>query len=78
MAVSLTVDCLAELRWWRDNLHRILSSPIRVTSLGSPFESTAESDASDTGVGAVIFVDGASAVGSNLVAALLALATARV
>ena len=75
-AVALTADCIAELRWWGDNLHRILSSPIRDTPLGSPFDSTTESDASDTGVGAVTFVDGSSAVASTLVAALLALAPA--
>jgi hypothetical protein len=75
-AVLLTAYCLAELRWWKDNLHRIRGSPIRDTPLGSPFDSTTESDASDTGVGAVTFVDGASAVASTLVAALLALAPA--
>ena len=75
-AVLLTVDCLAELRWWRDNLRRISGCPIRDTPLGAPFDSTTESDASDTGVGAVTFVDGASAAASTLVAALLALAPA--
>ena len=73
-AVLLTADCLAALRWWRDNLLRISGQPIRDTPLGSPFDSTTESDASDTGVGAVTFVDGASAAASTLVAALLALA----
>jgi hypothetical protein len=70
-AVSLTADYLAELRWWRDSLHRISSSPIRDTPLGSPFDSTTESHASDTGVRAVTSVDGSSAVASTLVAALL-------
>ena len=73
-AVALTADCMAELRWWGDNLHRILSSLIRDTPLGSPFDSTKESDASDTGVGAVTLVDGSSAAASTPVAALLALA----
>jgi hypothetical protein len=75
-AVFLTADCLSELRWWQSNLHRISGCPIRDTPLGSPFDSTTESDASDTGVGAVTFVDSASAVASTLVAALLALAPA--
>ena len=46
--------------------------------LGQPFDSTIESDASDTGVGAVTFVDGAGAAASTLVAALLALAPAAI
>ena len=75
-AVLLTEDCIAELRWWEENLRRISSQPIRDTPLGSPFDSTTESDASDTGVGAVTFVDGASAAASTLVAAMLALAPA--
>jgi hypothetical protein len=74
--VLLTEDCVAELRWWQENLRRISSQPIRDTPLGSPFDSTTESDASDTGVGAVTFVDGASAAASTLVAAMLALAPA--
>ena len=61
---------------WGDNLSRVSRSPIRDTPLGSPFDSTTESDASDTGVGAVTFVDGTSAAASTLVAALLALAPA--
>ena len=75
-AVLLTDICLAELRWWRDNLLRINGRPIRDTPLGSPFDSTLESDASDTGVGAVAFADGPSWAASTLVAALLALAPA--
>ena len=75
-AVLLTDICLAELRWWRDNLLRVNGRPIRDTPLGSPFDSTMESDASDTGVGAVTFVDGPAWAASTLVAALLALAPA--
>jgi hypothetical protein len=75
-AVLLTAGCRAELLWWRANLHRISGCPIRDTPLGSPFDSTTESDASDTGVGAITFVDGAAAAASTLVGALLALAPA--
>jgi hypothetical protein len=45
-AVLLTADCLAELpvRWWRDNLRRVCSSPIRDTPLGSPFGVTGDEE----------------------------------
>ena len=75
-AVTLTADCLAEMAWWLANLGRISVSPIRDSPLGAPFDSTTESDASDTGVGAVTFVEAASAMASSLVAALWALAPA--
>ena len=76
--VSLSGECITELRWWASNLRRICSLPIRDVPLGRPFDSTIESNASDTGVGAVTFVEGAGAAVSTLVAALLALAPAGV
>ena len=72
--VILTADCLAELAWWARNLGRINGSPIRVRPLEGHFDSVIESDASDTGVGAVVYVSGLAAASSALVAALLALA----
>ena len=76
--VTLSSECITELRWWAANLHRISARPIRETPLGHPFDSTIESDASDPGVGAVAYLDGAGAAASTLVAALLALAPSAV
>ena len=76
--VSLTGECLAELDWWLHNLQRINGRPIRFDPLGGRFDSVIESDASDTGVGAVVSVEGAAAASSVLAAALAALAPAGV
>ena len=72
-------QCIAELGWWQANLDPIASRPIRESPLGARFDSTTESDASDTGVGAVTFVEAASAAASESasVAALVALAPAQ-
>ena len=53
---------------------RFASSPILESPQGAPFDSTTESDASDTGVGEVTFVEAASAAASAFVAALVAAA----
>ena len=74
--VLLSTACLAELGWWQSNLDRLTSRPIQESPLGALFDSTTESDASDTGVGAVTFVEAASAAASAFVAALVALAPA--
>ena len=75
-AVTLSAECLAELRWWQEHLPRMGFQPIRDTPLGRPFDSTTESDASDTGVGSFTFIDGPGAAASTLLAAMLALAPA--
>ena len=73
-AIDISAAAAAELRWWRDNLARINGCPIRSNPLGGTFDSTIESDASDTGVGALVYVSGIAAAASSLVAALLAVA----
>ena len=75
--VVLTSAAVAELRWWLDNLARINGCPIRPLPLGGTFDSVIESDASDTGIGAVVYVGGLAAAASSLVAALRALAPGR-
>ena len=70
--VTLTTACLEELRWWIANLRRVNGCPIRSTPLAGRFDSVTECDASDTGFGAITFVEGLAAASSTLVAALLA------
>ena len=75
--VPLTEECLAELHWWLGNLHRINGCRICLHPLAGLFDSVIESDASDTGVGAVILVEGLAAASSSIVTALLAMAAGR-
>ena len=75
--VTLTGACIAELKWWLANLVRINGCPIRASPLAGRFDSVTECDSSDTGFGAVIFIEGLSAASSSLVAALMAFSAAR-
>ena len=76
LEVLLSAACIAKLGWWQTNLGRIAHCPIRESPLSVPFNNTTESDASDTVVGAVTFVEAASVAASAFIAALVALAPA--
>jgi hypothetical protein len=54
--VTLSAECVTEQQWWADDLPCIGSRPIGDAPVGRPFDSTIESDASDTGVGAVTYM----------------------
>jgi hypothetical protein len=68
--VGLSPECRAEIRWWVANLARRGSSPIRPRPLDGRMDGYILSDASDLGVGAVLFAEGPEAAASSLVAAL--------
>ena len=68
--VGLSAQCRAEIRWWIDNLARRGRSPIRPRPLDGRMDGYIFSDASYTGVGAVLFAEGPEAAASTLVAAL--------
>jgi hypothetical protein len=53
--VTSSVECITDLQRWESNLFHI--RPIWDVPLGRPFDSTIESDASDTGVDAVTYID---------------------
>ena len=53
-SVTLSDACLDELRWWIHHLPSLPSQPIRPKPLDGVFDGTMFSDASDTGVGAVL------------------------
>ena len=75
--VRVSDDCRVELQWWLDNLARVNGQEIRSRPLGGVFDSVLECDASDTGIGAVIYVEAAAMATSTLVAALAASALGR-
>jgi hypothetical protein len=57
--MTSSVECITDLQRWESNLYRISSRPIWDVLLGRPFDSTIKSDASDTSVDAVTYIDGA-------------------
>ena len=69
--LPLTSECRAEIRWWIENLARRGRSPIRPRPLDGRLDGFIFSDASDSGVGAVLFAEGPEAAASSLVRALL-------
>ena len=71
-SVSLGADCLAELDWWLGNLDRVNGSAIRPRAPDGRFDGCVFSDASDTGAGAVLLVDGPEAAASALIEAFRA------
>jgi hypothetical protein len=70
--VTLADEARAELRWWLENLQLVSGRPIREAPLGGSFDSVIESDASDTGFGAIISLAGTAAAVSSFAAALVA------
>ena len=72
LLLSLSAEARSEIRWWIEHLRRIGSSPIRPRPLGGALDGFIFSDASDIGVGAVLFAEGPEAASSALVTALRA------
>jgi hypothetical protein len=78
-AVCLSTECLAEIQWWVANLVHVGVSPIQPRPMVGEIDGYIFSDASDTGVGAVLFTEvpeGPEAAASSLVSALAARAPA--
>ena len=75
-AVFLTTAALDEIAWWVANIRRISGQPIQPRLLQGPMDSTIYSDASDTGFGAVVVVDGPPDSQSSLCDRLTACAPA--
>ena len=71
-AVTLTPAALDEIRWWATNIGRVSGQPIQPRPLQGPLDSTIYSDASDTGYGAVIVVEGHPDAPSSFCDALVA------
>lgn len=74
--VRLSDECVAEIRWWIANLVRVGRSPISPRPADGLLDGFIFSDASDSGVGAVLFAEGPEAAASSLVAALRSVAPA--
>jgi hypothetical protein len=68
--VTLHQGCVAELDWWLRNLDRVNGSGIRPRAPDSNVDGCIFTDASDTGAGAVLLIEGPEAAASSLVAAL--------
>ncbi len=75
-SVAISDECAAEIRWWIGNLARIGRSPISPRPFVGHLDEFLFSDASDSGVGAVLFAEGPEAAASALVTALQARAPA--
>ena len=71
-AVILTTAALDEITWWMANIRRISGQPIQPRPLQGPLDSTIYSDASDTGFGAVVVVEGPPDAQSSLCDRLVA------
>jgi hypothetical protein len=74
--LTLSAECRSEIRWWIEHVRLIGSSPIRPRPLSGTLDGFIFSDASNTGVGAVLMAEGPEAASSTLVAALRARAPA--
>ena len=69
-SVVISDECVAEIRWWVTNIARVGRSPITPRPIEGALDGFIFSDASDSGVGAVLFAEGPEAAASSLVAAL--------
>ena len=70
--VRISADAANDIRWWLANIVRLATdrSPIRPRPVDGRLDGYIFSDASDSGVGAVLFAEGPEAASSALVAAL--------
>ncbi len=70
--VCLSAEATSDIRWWLANIARIAAtrSPIRPRPIDGRLDGFIFSDASDSGVGAVLFAEGPEAASSSLVGAL--------
>ena len=70
--VTLSAACRAEALWWFAHLALLNGLPIRPRPYDSSVDGTVASDASDSGIGAVLYTDALGPSGSSIVRALLA------
>ena len=68
--VDLSPACRAEIDWWLRNLCRVNGQAIRPRPFPARIDSHVFADASDTGAGAVLSVDGPEAASSSVIRAL--------